>query len=239
MDKQDMKRTLITSSLLALLLVAGCRPKETTDGERGVKGQSSVKEPPALSSFDTPRRNETSMPAGSVRFESAELAQVLKLYQEVSGRSIIRSPNVPDIKVTFENATPLTRVELLQALDNVLAANNIAMIYLGTKYVKAVPAAQAPQEPGPVVELPPDQLPESSSYLTYIVKLRNIPPEQAIPIMQPFAKLPNSIVGTKGESILILRDYSANVKRMLKVLEEVENAPRPPSWLPGNKASGK
>jgi general secretion pathway protein D len=179
------------------------------------------------------------MPVGSVRFESAELAQVLKLYQEVSGRSIIRSPNVPEIKVTFENVTPLTRVELLQALDNVLAANNIAMVYLGTKYVKAVPAAQAAQEPGPVVELSPNQLPESSSYLTYIVKLKNIPAEKANSILQPFAKLPNSIVAIRGEQILILRDYSANVKRMLKVLEEVENAPRPPSWLPGSKPAGK
>jgi len=231
-----MKQTLITSSLLALLIAAGCRPKEA---DRSTEGRGSTKEPPTLSSFDTLRRNETPMPRGSVRFESAELAQALKLYQEVSGRSIIRSPNVPDIEVTFENATPLTRVELLQALDNVLAANNIAMVYFGTKYVKAVPAAQAPQEPGPVVELPPDQLPESSSYLTYIVKLKNIPPEQAIPIVQPFAKLPNSIVGVKGEQILILRDYSANVKRMLKVLEEVENSPRPPAWLPGGKPAGK
>ena len=228
-----MKGTFVTLLLLALLAVVGCRPKGIADNKRGAK------EPLTLSSFDVSRRNETSMPPGSVRFEAVDLAQVLKLYQEVAGRSVIRSPNVPDIKVTFENATPLTRVELLQALDNVLAANNIAMVYLGTQYVKAVPAAQAPQEPGPVVELPPDQLPESSSYLTYIVKLKNVPPEQAIQIAQPFAKLPNSIVGMKGEQILILRDYSANVKRMLKVLEEVENAPRPPAWLPGGKQPGK
>lgn len=226
-------RINITSTLLALLLLAGCRPTKTANGQRGAK------EPPALSSFDSPHRNETSMPTGSVRVEAAELGQVLKLYQEVSGRSVIRSPNVPDIKVTFENATSLTRVELLQALDTVLAANNIVMVYLGTKYVKVVPAAQAHQEPGPVVELPPDQLPESSSYLTYIVKLEMIPAEQAIPIVQPFARMPNSIIGAKGEQILILRDYSANVKRMLKVLEEVENAPRPPSWLPGGKPAGK
>ena len=230
-----MKRTLITSSLLALLVIAGCRPK---DGEHDAGGRR-ANEPLTLSSFDISRRNETSMPPGSVRFEAVDLAQVLKLYQGVSGRSIIRSPNVPEIKVTFENITPLTRVELLQALDNILAANQIVMVYLGTKYVKVVPAAQAPSEPAPVIELPPDQLPESSSYLTYVVKLKNVPPEQAVLITQPFAKLPNSIVGVKGEQILILRDYSANVKRMLKVLEEVENAPRPPAWLPGGKATGK
>ena len=233
-----MKGTFITSLLLALLAVVGCRPNGIADGERGANSRG-AKEPLTLSSFDISRRNETSMPPGSVRFEAAELAQVLKLYQEVAGRSVIRSPNVPDVKVTFENATPLTRVELLQALDNVLAANQIVMVYLGTKYVKVIPAAQAPIEPAPVVELPPDQLPESSSFLTYIVKLKNIPAEQATSIVQPFARLPNSIVAVKGTPILILRDYSANVKRMVKVLEEVENAPQPPAWLPGSKPARK
>src|SRR2546430_10501005 len=41
---------------------------------------------------------------------------------DISGRSIIRAPNLPDVKVTFSNQTPMTSVEALQALDTVLAA---------------------------------------------------------------------------------------------------------------------
>jgi len=44
------------------------------------------------------------------------------LYAETAGRSIIRSGNLPDVKITFSNQTPMTTVEILQALDTVLAA---------------------------------------------------------------------------------------------------------------------
>jgi hypothetical protein len=78
------------------------------------------------------------------------------------------------------------------------------------------------------VELPWDQLPDSSSFLTYIVKLEKLRPEEATPFLQPFSKLPNSIIGVRGSPILFLRDYSSNVRRMLEVLEKVEaNAPSP------------
>jgi len=116
-------------------------------------------------------------------------------------------------------------VEALQALDTVLAVNGVVMVYLGTKYVKAVTPREAALEPGPIVELPPDRLPDSSSFLIHVVKLKRLAPAEAVAVAQPFARLPNSIVGVKGSDVLILRDYSANVPRMGQVLEEIEANP--------------
>lgn len=235
-----MKRTVLGWSLLALLVAAGC------DNQRpDPKSATRVAGARTFSSFDPPTPGEKLTPARSIKFEQAELAQVLNVYAEVSGRSIIRAANVPDIKVTFSNQTPMTSVELLQALDTVLAAQDITMVCLGTQYVKAVSAGQAHLEPGPVVELKPEQLPDSSSFLIYLVMLKNAKGSQALPALQPFAKLPNSIIligsgsgspppsksglpnlpaslfGSKDD-LLILRDYSSNVKRMLQVLEKME-----------------
>jgi hypothetical protein len=118
-------------------------------------------------------------------------------------------------------------------------------IFLGTQYVKVVPAKEAALEAGPIVELKPDQLPDSSSFLIYIVKLKNIQPADAAPALAPFSRLPNSIVavnagsaspaaagsalanlpgiiGVKSHGILILRDYSSSVRRMLQVLEKID-----------------
>ena len=52
-------------------------------------------------------------------------------------------------------------------------------------------------------------------------------------MLQPFAKLPNSIVAIKSNRLLILRDYSANIRRMLQVLEEVDTLelPKLPQFL--------
>ena len=226
--------------LAGLLLATGCKQDRTQTSSQGPG-------PRTLSSFDSPARDEKPVAAKMIRFEQAELDQVLALYAEISGRSIIRAPNVPEVKITFSNQAPLTRVEVLQALDTVLAAQNITTVLLGTKYVKVVPSAQAATEAGPIVELQPDQLPDSSSFVIYIVKLKNVTASEAVSAVQPFAKLPNSIVAVKAggsgpasakgalpklgnailgkdHDLLILRDYSSNVRRMLHVLGELENA---------------
>lgn len=235
-----MKGITLGLSLLALLVATGC------DGQRpDPKSALRVAGARTFSSFDPPTQGEKLTLARSIKFEQAELAQVLNMYAEISGRSIIRSANLPDVQITFSNQTPMTAVELLQALDTVLAAQGVTMVLLGTQYAKAVPAKEAHLEPGPVVELKPDQLPDSSSFLIYIVKLKNVKISQIPGALGPFAKLPNSIIaispgggngssskagvpnlpvslfGTKND-ILILRDYSSNVRRMLQVLEKME-----------------
>jgi len=227
------------SSLLALLVAAGC------DGQRpDPKSALHVAGARTFSSFDPLSPGEKLTPAHAIKLEQVELAQVLNVYAAISGRSIIRAANLPDAQITFSNQTPMTSVEVLQALDTVLAAQGVTMVFLGTQYVKAVPAREAHLEPGPVVELKPEQLPDSSSFLIYIVKLKNVKASQALPALAAFAKLPNSIIsigsggnapsskaglpnlpaslfGTKDD-LLILRDYSSNVRRMLQVLEKME-----------------
>ena len=198
-----------------------------------------------LSSFDLPTAAGKTIPAQGVKLDQAAVEQVLTLYAEISGRSVIRAPNLPEAKVTFSNQTPMSSVQVLQAFDTVLAAHGIAMVVLGTQYVKAVPAKEANLEAGPVIERKPEELPDSSSFMIYIVKLKSGTARQVVPAIQPFAKLPNSIVaidsgvgqrsskaaipelsrnlfGTK-EDILILRDYSSNVRRMLQVLANIED----------------
>jgi hypothetical protein len=232
-----MKQIVLSLPLLAFVIASGCN-KQPPDS----KSTPQIAGVRTISSFDPPTPGEKVMPAQLIKFEEAELGQVLKIYAEISGRSIIRAENLPGIKVTFSNQTPMTAVEALQALDTVLAAQGIAMVFLGTQYVKAVPAAVAHLEAGPVVELKPEQLPDSSSFLIYIVMLKDGKGSQVPHALQPFAKLPNSIIMIGGshppsksgvpnlpatlfgskDDLLILRDYSSNVRRMLQVLEKMK-----------------
>jgi type II secretory pathway component GspD/PulD (secretin) len=234
-SERIMKTSLLLASLTVLIAVAS---NVFAQAPPAAKPPSNTAEARTLSSFDLPDANEERIPRAAIKFESIDVGEVLKLYQEISGRSIIRAATVPNAAVSFVNQTPLTRTEALQALDNVLAAQGITMIYLGTKYVKAVPAKEAPGEAGPVIELAPEHLPESSSYLTYIVPLKNRTPEEAVIGLQPFAKMPNSIIATRGSDVIILRDYSINVRRMLQVLERIEQPPRTPEKKP-QPAAGK
>lgn len=219
----SMKAQLLAGLLLALTLTTACH-------KRFDSGPKPPPAPKTFSSFDVGNDAATAFPPHAIRFMEADVGQILALYQELSGRSLIRSPRVPmTTKITFDNQTPLTRTEALQALDNVLAAGEIVMVYSGTHYVKVIALSEVRSETGPVIKLPPDRLPESSSFLIYVVKLKHISPEDAVSILTPYTKLPNSLIGIRDSNMLTLRDYSANVRRMLQVLNEIDRAPAPGS----------
>jgi type II secretory pathway component GspD/PulD (secretin) len=198
-----------------------------------------------ISSLDRPQPGEKTIAAKTIKLEEATLGQVLDLYAETSGRSIIRGTNLPEVKVTFSNQTPMTRPEVLQALDTVLAAQGITMVALGTQYAKVVTERAAGTEVAPIFEGRAEDLPDSSSLVVFIVNAKTTTASQAAAALAPFAKLPNSLIaippggpppkgipglanlpanllGGKTDTILILRDYAANVRRMLQVLEKME-----------------
>jgi general secretion pathway protein D len=54
------------------------------------------------------------------------------------------------------------------------------------------------------------------------VQLRYVKPTEMVPVIQPFARLANSILPIDGNGILVLRDYAENVKRMLEMIEQVD-----------------
>jgi type II secretory pathway component GspD/PulD (secretin) len=159
-----------------------------------------------------------------INFKNMDSANVLRVYQELSGRTVISPAAMPRSGpgITILNEQPLNRTQALQLFDTALAANGIAMVLSGEDAVKALPAAVATREVGPVINLPADQLPESSSFMVRTVHLKHIKAVDMIPLLQPLTGLPNSIVASSDPNLLILRDYSANIRAMLKLIEEVE-----------------
>ncbi|MCI0744978.1 MAG: hypothetical protein L0Y58_06190 [Verrucomicrobia subdivision 3 bacterium] len=182
--------------------------------------------PETYSSLDKPMaKNAKAIAPGLINFEGADLLQVLKVYGELSGRIVVRPTALPAAKINLQTGgVPLTLIKALQALDTVLSQNGVVMIPQGDEFVKAVPAGIAPQEAVPFCDLPRDQLPDSGTYICYVVEVKDRLPRDLAPLLQPFAKMPNSIVASDAEGLLILRDYASNVRRMLELIERVERA---------------
>jgi type II secretory pathway component GspD/PulD (secretin) len=207
---------LLLASLAALGLAACC-----TSPQAGTQKKT-------FSSFDIPAHGagKTLLEIGAINLQNAELEQVLALYQELSGRTVIRGP-LPRPAISVRNQTTLTRVQALQLLDTVLAANGIAMVLAGDSAVKAVPAAQAVSEAPPNITLPLELLPDSGSFMSRTVQLKQIRPSEIMPVLQPFVKTPNALLPIDSSNQLIIRDYSANVRRMLLMLQDLEKRSGP------------
>jgi type II secretory pathway component GspD/PulD (secretin) len=196
-----------------------------------------------FSSFDPPKGAAAArqFDTGMLKLADADLEQVLNLYQEVSARTVIRNPRLPPVKISLHNQTPLTRVETLQLLDSTLVQNGITMVLAGDLSVKAVPNDQARGEVPPAIELEPDELPDSTSYMTCTIRIKHANLRDVIEVLAPMSRMPKSIMGLPAENRLILCDYSANIRQMLQLLQQIDQPTLP--WAdmvkPGTNKSGK
>jgi hypothetical protein len=183
-----------------------------------------------FSSFDPPKGPAAALQfeAGMLKLADADSEQVLRLYQEVSARTIVHGTNLPQVKISLHNQTPLTRVETLQLLDTALMQNGITMVLVGDATVKAVPNQEAGSEVPPTFEPVIEELPDSGSFMTCSVRLKHADPKDATDVLKPASRNQNgSIICLPAENLIILRDYSANVRQMLRLLQQVDQPKLP------------
>ncbi|MGA2788604.1 MAG: secretin N-terminal domain-containing protein [Verrucomicrobiota bacterium] len=167
------------------------------------------------------RPAEEMIPAGNINFQGVDVSQVLDVYAQLVGRTLLRA-GLPSAQIILRTETPLTKTEAIEALQAVLALNGISVVNIGDKFVKVLPVDQANTAGAEFNEASSSQLPNLGTYVTHIVQLKYIKPTEMVPVIQPFAKLPNSILAIDANGILVLRDNAENVKRMLQMIERVD-----------------
>jgi general secretion pathway protein D len=181
-------------------------------------------EPPYTNAPATPPSNapaEETIPAGNINFQGVDVSQVLDVYAQLVGRTVLHA-GLPTAQIVLKTETPLTKTEAIQALQAVLALNGISVVNVGDKFVKVVPSEQANTVGAEFNNSDMTNLPDLGSYVTRIVQLKYVKPSEMVPIIQPFAKLANSIISIDSNGILVLRDDAENVKRMLEMISKVD-----------------
>ena len=177
--------------------------------------------PPATATASAP---EEIIPPGMIDFRQADLNQVLQLYAELVNRTVLRPAALPAPQIVLKTQTPLTKREAVQALDAVLGMNGIVMVNIGDKFVKADQLASAQTLGQEIRTNDPGSLPDIGSYLTHVVQLKYAKPSEMVQVLQPFSKVPNAIVPIDSSQILVLRDFTENVKRMLEMIAKIDIA---------------
>lgn len=190
-------------------------------------------EPPigegSFSAVITPNSTNLSGIAGSTKIpdkllnlQTTPIDQVLMVYAELSGRTVLRPTQLPASTVTLRNQQELTKDEALQALESVLGLNGITLINVGEKFVTAVPTQQALAEAAAFSKTDPKDMPETGQFVTRVIKLTNAIPTEIQQFLQTFSKVPNGTLAIDSTSTLVLRDYPANIKRMTEIIEKID-----------------
>lgn len=150
-------------------------------------------------------------------FQGAPITAILDWYARLTNRSIISAPNL-QATVIFRSQTKLTKDEAIQALDSVLAINNIAAIPLGEKFLKIVQINTAKQEGIPVGRIvsPADTLG------TQIIALKNAKASEVVPVIQPYLHPYGQLLALQDSNSILITETAGNLKQMLEIIAYVD-----------------
>jgi general secretion pathway protein D len=176
--------------------------------------QSAPPPPPPPTVQQTPPPEQATI---DFEFQAAPITAVLEWYSRLTNRSII-SDTKTTAQITFRSQTKLTKDEAIQALDSVLAINNIAAIPLGDKFLKIVAINTAKQEGVPVGRLvaPADTLE------TQIIPLKNAKAAEVTPILQPYLHPYGQLLPLQDSNSILITETAGNLKQMMEIVAYVD-----------------
>ncbi|MBI5774243.1 MAG: hypothetical protein HZA89_10930 [Verrucomicrobia bacterium] len=181
-------------------------------------------DPATDAAASTNATDDSIIKAGTIKFLAMPIEQALDFYADLIGRTVLRPASLPQAVITLKTQNDLTYKEAIEALESVFSLNGISTVMVGEKFVTVVGTAQVQQEAAVFNTNRVDTLPESGQYTTRIVQLKYLRPSEVAPAIQPFAKVPTSILSVDANGILILRDNAANIKRMMEIIEKLDVA---------------
>jgi general secretion pathway protein D len=166
---------------------------------------------------------EELIPAGMIDFRGIDLQNVLNVYSDLVNKTILRPAALTEAKIWLTTKTALTKTEAKQALDAVLALNGIVIVSINDKFVKAAQLTVAGALGAPFNTQDGGELPNLGQYITHLVQLRYVKPSDMVQVLQPYASgVANGILPIDPSQILVLRDLTENVKRMLELIREID-----------------
>ena len=160
-----------------------------------------------------------------LNFRDATLDQLLSMYGDLTGRTVIKGPQLAAV-ITLRSQNPLTVPEAVQALESTLALNGIALVPMGPKFSKATKSDVGRQESLALQRGNTSKpIPETDQLVSFIINLKYMEIDEATPILQNILHIYGKIQPLDRANSLLITDTSANIQRIQEILEFMDQPP--------------
>lgn len=160
----------------------------------------------------------------SLNFRDAPIEQLLQFYSEQVNRILLRAQGLPGGTITLKSDTRLSRRDALDAIESVLAMNQVALVPMGEKFLKVVPIGNVRGEGMKLgLEMPETAFPETDQLVSQVVPLKYIEPAEANTILASFLHAAfGKVQILERTNSLLITDTASNMQRILEILAYVD-----------------
>ncbi|HDH00263.1 MAG TPA: hypothetical protein ENG80_00430, partial [Nitrospirae bacterium] len=156
-----------------------------------------------------------------LNFDNADLRDVISTVSAITEKSFILSPGL-DARITIHSAGKIPTSETLSVFESVLEVNGMGLVKSG-RFYKIISSSVAKQKPIEVYKGEEiDILPYEDRIITQIAQVEYVPAAEVSTVLQPMISQYGAIVPNPRNNLLIISDTTANIRRILGILREID-----------------
>jgi len=152
--------------------------------------------------------------------EDANLSELVRVISQLTGKRFIFGGKVRDIKATVYSPEKVTVAEAYRAFLSILETNGLTVVPHG-RFLKIV------ETPGINTAVTPvygtaQPVPNEERYVTRLYRLHNVSADEVAKLLVKFKSKEGDVSTYPQGNLLIITDTGANVRRLLRLVEEVD-----------------
>ena len=169
------------------------------------------------------------VPAGTTNYQKAQVNSILDLYEQLSGKHLLRDASLDGAPTISINVTGLSKPEMLKLIEADLLLNGVTIVPIDdkTEKVLATPSqGKNPRSEGLKLFANEVDLPTDDEVVSYYMPLSYINPQEAFGIFSQVAPVHTYgayVVAQSAQAIVLTENVS--VIRQLIALKELIDAP--------------
>lgn len=163
---------------------------------------------------EVPNQSETV----TLALENADIRDLIRWAQDVTGKSIIVHPNVTG-KVTVLAGDPMSRTEAYQVFLSVLQVHGFALLEADNN-LKIIPDALAKQSSVPIVNSSDPSARED--VIVRIIKVKNVSASQLVNFLRPLVPQVGHLAAYPSTNALILADRANNIDKIVEIISRLD-----------------
>ena len=177
---------------------------------------------PASSGLQTPEKSV------SIDFPHTSVAEVLKFYEDLTGKRIIRDSNLAGPELSISVANEIPQHEAIALIESSLLLNGYTLVPVDGKTLKILGPSRPPRSEGLPLYVEESQLPQDGDKLVSFYKpLKFLGPDEAIGVIDQVVQRNafGSIAPVPNMSAIIITDKTPLIRKAIALLDVIDKAP--------------
>jgi len=152
--------------------------------------------------------------------QDADLAELVNHISGMTGKRFIYGSKIQKIKATVVSPEPVTLDEAYQAFLSILQVNGMTVVPHG-RFLKIVDSAGVAGNGSPIYSRGAP-IPNTDDYITRLYRTRFVAADEAAALLTKFKSKEGDISTYPTGNLLMITDTGAQVRRLVRILEEVD-----------------